>query len=81
MAIVTVNEAVAVLLAPSVAVHCTVVIPARKEEPEAGAQMTGTFPLTRSEAVGAGQPTGVDAAADWVAIGEGMLLIIGAVVS
>jgi hypothetical protein len=49
---VTVNVAVPVLFAASVAVQVTVLVPSGNVEPEAGLQVTGTFPLTVSLAVG-----------------------------
>ena len=45
---VTVNEPLAVLLCASVALHCTVVVPIAKVEPERGLQVTGTGPSTSS---------------------------------
>ena len=54
---VTVNEQVAVLPDPSVAVQVTVVVPAGKLEPEGGTQATVT-PGQLSLTVGAGKVTG-----------------------
>jgi hypothetical protein len=53
----TVNPADAVLPRASLAVQVTGVVPTAKVEPEAGVQVTGTLPETRSVAVGAGQVT------------------------
>jgi hypothetical protein len=49
---VTLNDALELLLAASVAVQSTVVGPYEKVEPEAGKQVTGTVPSTLSVAVG-----------------------------
>jgi hypothetical protein len=49
---VTVNVFVAVLPAPSLAEQVTVVVPRANVELDAGLQVTGTFPLTASLAVG-----------------------------
>jgi hypothetical protein len=49
---VTVNEACAVLPRVSVAVQFTVVVPSGNVDPDAGVQLTGRGPSTRSVAVG-----------------------------
>src|SRR2546421_12198564 len=49
---VTLNDAVALLPAPSVAVQMTVVVPNGKVEPGGGEQLTGSVPSTLSVAVG-----------------------------
>ena len=48
----TVNDFVAVLPEPSLAVHVTVVVPSANVEPLAGLHVTATVPLTASVAVG-----------------------------
>src|SRR5262245_655490 len=47
---VTLKLALAVFLARSVAVHCTVVVPIGKVDPDAGAHTVGVTPSTRSTA-------------------------------
>ena len=54
--VVTVNEQLAVLPEPSVAVQVTVVVPVGKQEPEGGLQIT-VMPGQLSEAVGEGKLT------------------------
>ena len=58
---VTVKVIVRVLPRVSEAVHVTVVVPIGKKLPDAGTQVTGRTPSTRSTAVGGGQVTNAPA--------------------
>ena len=62
----TLNVAVPVLPAASVAVHSTLVSPTRNRVPDAGAQLTATLPSTRSLADALNVATASDAVVDRV---------------
>ena len=79
---VTLNDALAVFPAPSVAEQLTLVVPAAKMEPDAGEQLTGTLPYTMSVALGSVYDTTAPASSvcDTVMF-DGTLLITGGVKS
>src|SRR5258708_32254073 len=58
---VTVNEPCATLPAASCALHCTVVVPSGKVDPDAGVHVTGTGPSKSSMAVAVNVTTAPEA--------------------